>query len=111
PHRNWQLSVGESFKLTDCPKEAESWFRRATEDHPDHTAPWVFLGTLMSRQERLHEALEVFHKGLSALPDRDEVWLNIGNVNRALGNYDAAKAAYEAAVRLTPDYQIALERL
>jgi len=91
--------------------EAEMHYREALRLRPESTIPYVYLGDCLAKQERYHEALSVLHTGLEAEGDRDEVFLNIGNNYRALGDRKRCKEAYQNAVHIDPHYTKALSAL
>jgi tetratricopeptide (TPR) repeat protein len=98
------LSLGRFHTDHGRLAQAEEQYRRALALNPNTTVTYVFLATVLTRSDRFDEAYDVLTSGLHAEGDRDEVLLNMGNVKRALGEYDLASSHYQEALRLTPDY-------
>ena len=91
-------------------KRAESWFRRAAAADP---AGLVFLGGVLTRQERFAEAKQCFRRATHA-PDsdllaRDEAYFNLGLVLRAEQRYRDALVHFDHAIALDPKYRDAIE--
>lgn len=55
------------------------------------------------------EARERFRTAVAADPDVKEAWNLIGYTSRRLGEYEDSLAAYDAALKLQPDYPEAIE--
>jgi predicted O-linked N-acetylglucosamine transferase (SPINDLY family) len=60
-------------------------------------------GNRAEREGRLREACELYHKGVDAAPGYARAHLNLGIGLEAVGEADAALAAYEAALAIDPD--------
>ncbi len=105
------LSLGRLYRDWGNLPEAERWFRRTCELSPDKTWPWIFLGTALTRQLRLPEAEVAMRQALLAEGDRDEAYLNLGNVRMLLGDQADARHCYEQAIAICPDYEAAKLRL
>lgn len=71
---------------------------------PNYTFDWIYLGVCLSCQGRLHEAREAYRRATQCEGDRDEAWLNIGLISRALGELEAARHAAAQALALCPEY-------
>lgn len=54
-------------------------------------------------------ALKKFARAVELQPQMFQAWNYVGYTNRQLGQYDAALAAYDHALRLKPDYPEAIE--
>jgi|SRR5882672_1261699 len=54
-------------------------------------------------------AMKKFASATEIAPGNYQAWNYLGYTNRRLGNYDAALAAYDHALRLKPDYAEAIE--
>jgi tetratricopeptide (TPR) repeat protein len=86
------------------PKEAEQHFRNYLKLAPDSTAPAVLLADCLRRQEKFDEASRVLLAALNAKGDLDEVYLNLGLVKRATGDYKSAHTYLIKALEITPEY-------
>lgn len=60
------------------------------------------LGTVMLRQERYREALELFRNWREEWPDAPGIWCGIGDSHAALGDRSEATEALRRAVELDP---------
>ena len=70
---------------------AERWFRRAVALRPSDATDYIFLGALLAIAGRLSEA-EAVHRRATKCKEgcRDEAYLNLGLVLRALGRWRSA---------------------
>ena len=72
----------------------------------------MFIGAILAIQGRLEEALEVHREGTRCVGECvDEAWGNIGLILRAFERYDEAVEAFERAIELDPDYDLAKKEL
>jgi tetratricopeptide (TPR) repeat protein len=55
------------------------------------------------------EAREKFRAAAAADPNMKEAWNLVGYTSRRLGDYEASLKAYDAALKLQPDYPEAIE--
>jgi tetratricopeptide (TPR) repeat protein len=86
--------------------EAEQHFRKACESGRSSNAPAVFLADFLIRQERLREASDVLlEASLTEKDGLDEVYLNLGIVRRAQGEYSVAREYLLKAIEIDPDYE------
>ncbi|WP_377191299.1 tetratricopeptide repeat protein [Ruegeria meonggei] len=82
---------------------AETDFRRALELNPDQPQVLNYLGySLVERQEKLDEALDMIERAVAARPDSGYIVDSLGWVLFRLGRYDEAVAHMERAVELMP---------
>jgi tetratricopeptide (TPR) repeat protein len=68
-------------------------------------------GVLLSEAQRRAEALEVFQRLTEEYPELPEPYNNLAALHAAAGNYDAAKAALDQALRANPGFAAAHENL
>ena len=111
--RHWlvELIFGELRMAQFKPLEAEEHFRKAVSLNPSSTTPAVFLADCLTKQEKFENASEVLLKAIAAEGDVDEVYLNLGIVARAQGNYEEARAYLAKAIEIAPDDSRAREVL
>ncbi len=69
------------------------------------------LGVAAIDREALDEAVEYFKQATVKDPQHGNAWYNIGWVEFNRGNYDAARAAYEKQIEVTPDHKEATQNL
>jgi tetratricopeptide (TPR) repeat protein len=92
--------------------QAVQWYRKAIQASPGDATGYIFLGALLARQGRLHDAEEAYRAGTACDEGCiDEAFLNLGNVLRALERFDAAAECYREAIRIDPNYRIAKQAL
>ena len=91
---------------------AERWFRRATALRPSDATDHIFLGALLATAGRLSEA-EAVHRHATKCKDgcRDEAFLNLGLVLRALGRFSEARRCFRRALAIDPKYKAARKQL
>ena len=98
--------IGMLYSDHISPLEAEKWFQQATQDKA--TTPgwvWAFRGSNLAHLAEYEKALECHHAALlSEDVDREECYLNIGCVLRAMGQYSEAVEAFNKALEITPAY-------
>ncbi|WP_170529979.1 tetratricopeptide repeat protein [Ruegeria arenilitoris] len=100
---NWFLHYArgichERLKAWD---KAEADFRRALELNPDQPQVLNYLGySLVERQEKLEEALDMIERAVSIQPDSGYIVDSLGWVLFRLGRYDEAVEHMERAVEL-----------
>jgi predicted Zn-dependent protease len=87
------------------PGDAEAHFRNALRLNPASTSPAIFLADCLIQQEKFDEARSILNEALKVEGDLDEVYLNLSFVERATGNYEAARRYAIKALAITPDYQ------
>lgn len=104
--------MGHLFEAAGDHDQAAAWHRRAVEADPDDATYRIFLGGVLARQGRLHEAAEV-HRAATGCAEGciDEAFLNLGLVLRALGRFAEAAECLREAIRLDPDYRAARRAL
>ncbi|MDO9556437.1 MAG: tetratricopeptide repeat protein [Coriobacteriia bacterium] len=66
---------------------------------------------ILQRDERLEEALSALDEALEEQPTMADVFSWRGDINASLGRVDEARADYEKALGMIPDYQPALDGL
>lgn len=86
------------------PTEAEEHFRNALKLGTNSTAPAIYLADCLLRQEKFDEANGILLDALKAEGDLDEVYLNLGVVKRATGDYEAARNYFLKALEIAPDF-------
>ncbi|MEE8409523.1 MAG: tetratricopeptide repeat protein [Myxococcota bacterium] len=104
PHDPRRLNAF-GFTLADAGvrlDEAEVWLRRAYRLAPDDGYIIDSLGWVMFEQGEIEAALEILLAAGRASPGDAEILRHIGDAYRALGQRDAARAAYEKALASRP---------
>jgi tetratricopeptide (TPR) repeat protein len=82
-------------------------------DQPTTQTPEFYLGLSLQfyREERYAESIAASRVALTRRPNYAEAWNNIGAAYNKLGNYEKAADAFEEALRLKPDFQLARNNL
>jgi tetratricopeptide (TPR) repeat protein len=112
-HRALPLAhMGHLFRACGDYDQAAGWYRQAiAADSRD--ASWrIFLGAVLAKQGKLHEAEEV-HRAATECSEGciDEAFLNRGLVLRGLERFSEAAECFREAIRLDPDDGVAKKAL
>jgi tetratricopeptide (TPR) repeat protein len=99
-----ELVLGELCMARSKPADAETHFRNAWQMNRQSTVPAIYLADALFKQEKFNDAKSVLLKALMAKGDVDEVYLNLGCVARALGEYADARSYFLKALEISPDY-------
>lgn len=92
--------------------QSEADFRKALELSPNQPYVLNYLGySLVERQEKLDEALEMIEEAVARRPDDGYVTDSLGWVLYRLGRYDEAIVHMERAVELMPSDPIITDHL
>lgn len=81
---------------------AEPLYLRLQLAAPSNFSVLQMLGVLRGQQGRNDDALNLFAAALRVNPKAGGVWMNYGNVLRAMGRGPEALAAFEKALALSP---------
>jgi tetratricopeptide (TPR) repeat protein len=103
-----EVALGQLCLAQFRPIEAEKHFKNAWKLGRNSTAPAVFLADCLSKQEKFDEANSVLIEALKGQDDSndlEEVYLNLGLVERAKGDYCSARNYLLKAIDIDPDYQ------
>jgi tetratricopeptide (TPR) repeat protein len=100
--------VGHLFEQSGDYDQAAAWYRKAIEADPRDATYRIFLGGVLAKQGRLHEAEEA-HRGAVACAEgcSDEAYLNLGLVLRARERFRDAADCFREALRLDSEYRAA----
>lgn len=92
--------------------QAEAWYRKAIEEHPDEAASFIFLGAVQARQGNLIEAEATHRKGtLCSQGFIDEAFHNLGLVLRGQGRYAEAADCFRKVIEIDPEDKDAIQAL
>ena len=104
--------MGHLFGESGDFDQAATWYRKAIEADPDHAGGRIYLGSILAKQGRLHEAEEVHRAAIRCEKGCiDEAYLNLGFVLRALDRFQEAADCFREAIRLDPEYRAAKRAL
>lgn len=98
------------------PQKAEESFRKSLSYDPDFSLGRTYYAAFLYQEGRLKECLTQLQKASEdiAFPNRAQVFANIGQVQKRLGNTDEAIKAYERSINLMraqPEAYLALADL
>ena len=109
------LSLGSAFFQRGYYDQAEATFRLALQDDPSSAEAHYGLGSVYLKQEKIVDARASFEQVLkltASYPDTGpNAWNNLGLLATREGRISEAIDYFQGALRLSPDYWIALENL
>ncbi len=91
--------------------EALESLRRAARLAPGNGPLWRNLGITLLERGQPQEALAALTRAIELMPTDAESWYQRGNAHLALDETDAARDAYEQALRRRPDHPPTLNNL
>lgn len=104
--------MGHLFRQAGDYDQAADWYRRAIEVLSDDATYWIFLGCMLAKQGRLHDAEETHRSATRCIEGCiDEAYLNLGLILRARERFGEAAECFREAIRLDPDYRAAYRAL
>jgi len=86
--------------------EAEACWRRAAAVDPKHTESRQVLVVLLGQQDKPQDALALLAELCQIEPNNPLHHLNLGVAHTMLQQFDAAEAAFQAAVRAAPNASV-----
>jgi tetratricopeptide (TPR) repeat protein/peroxiredoxin len=112
--RNY-LSYGSVFFQRGYLDQAEASFQIAFRDDPESAEALYGIGSVYLNQQKVAEAQQCFERALklrATYPDTlPNAWNNLGMLVGSEGRTAEAIADFQEALRLSPDYRIALNNL
>ena len=93
--------------FSDQPRQARRGDRPLSEGAGNQARPGRIpnnLGNVLSRRDRIDEAIAQYQKALEINPDYMEAHNNLGNAFARLGRFEEAMAQYRKALEIKPDY-------
>ncbi|HKJ21480.1 MAG TPA: sulfotransferase, partial [Gammaproteobacteria bacterium] len=100
--------LGDAFFGLERLDDAAACYAALVEKRPTAYAHYS-LANVYTRQQRLDEAVDHYRRALVLEPGRAEIYNNLGNALRYLGEYPQAADAYGKALALNPDHPMAHE--
>lgn len=83
---------------------AERAFTLFLQEHPKYAGPYVNLGIIYARTDRLSEAEAAFESAIDLNPSNAVALNELGIVYRRMGRFSEAGEAYNRAVEVTPEF-------
>jgi Flp pilus assembly protein TadD len=109
------LSLGSVFFQRGYYEQAEAWFQLALREDPSSAEAQYGLGSVYLKQARNAEARAGFERTLQLTanyPDtQPNAWNNLGLLATREGRMEEAIRYFQEALRVNPEYWIALENL
>jgi len=109
------LSLGSAFYQRGYLDQAAVAFERALRDDPSSAEACYGMGSVYLKQDKTREARETFEQAVklnASYPDTlPNAWNNLGLLATRAGNAEEAVSFFQQALRVSPDYWIALENL
>jgi tetratricopeptide (TPR) repeat protein len=96
--------MGHLFDEAGDYDQAADWYRKAIDSRPGKASNYIYLGGVLAKQGRHHEAEEVLRRGTECAEGCiDEAYLNLGFVLRARERFDEAAECFRQTIRLDPN--------
>jgi tetratricopeptide (TPR) repeat protein len=109
------LSLGSAFFQRGYLDQAETAFRLALRGDPSSAEAYYGVGSVYLKQEKPREARESFERAVKLNASYSDTlpnaWNNLGLLATREGHTDEAIGHFQEALRVSPDYWIALENL
>jgi tetratricopeptide (TPR) repeat protein len=96
------LGLASAFDKLGRTAEAESFFKRAIDLHPQYWEGYARLGTFYFNAARYREAEEQFRRLTRLVPEGDIGYSNLGAAYLAEGRYAEAVTQFDDALQLQP---------
>lgn len=84
-------------------KEAEDYYRAILRALPGDSWALNYLGVVLYAQGQHGQAKEMLAKAVRVSPQNVEAWINLSNVELALGDLDGCETSLKAALERSPD--------
>ncbi|MGJ3258791.1 MAG: sulfotransferase [Rhodospirillales bacterium] len=91
--------------------DAEQYFSRYVRLQPKQPGGYFGLGMARKEQGDYRRALRDLRRACKLAPDNEEYRLNLGNVEEITGDLKEARASFEEALRIKPDFAEAFRKL
>lgn len=104
--------VGRLYTYRGNLREAEQWYRKATEEEPSEARSFIFLGDTQARQGNLAVAEETLRRATQCTVGfLDEAHCSLGHVLRGQGRLSEAAECFRRAIEISPEYKDAIVAL
>ncbi len=94
--------LGSAYAEHGRMDDAYRTYRRASRLAPEHFSYWEGVASAALATQRLQSAADATAQLLQRFPSRATSHVFAGHVQKALGHFEQARAAYEAALNLDP---------
>ncbi|MEW6260221.1 MAG: tetratricopeptide repeat protein [Thermodesulfobacteriota bacterium] len=107
PNHVAQINLGVFVAERDGPEAALPYFLRAIQIKPNDVEARFNAGLAYRQIGRYAEAVQQYRMAVTLNSGYVEAWNNLGVVLDLTGDRDAARAAFERALSIDPDYEAA----
>jgi len=102
PDAETYCSIGECYEKLEQMDEARAFYKKAVKLDPKLAEAWFGIGITLDFEERWFESIHFYKKALAIDDLNAEYWFALGDSECKLGNFEAAKPAYEKVMELSP---------
>ncbi len=99
-HLNATHNLARAYAFLGDHEQAETYYRRAIEHHPDAQATYYNFATMLSKTDRDEEAVDLFREAVRLKPTHAEAWCNFSDALQDTGRFAEALAAIREGHRL-----------
>lgn len=107
PSADAKFQQGVAYQKAGSVESAKALYEEILRMQPDHADALHFLGIIEDRAMNHTRAIELIAKAIVLNPTNPACYLNMGNAQSNLKQFDAAIASYNSAIQLMPDYALA----
>ena len=105
-HKEWQeIRSGPGLE------EAEACFVSALDLNPNNASAWMWFASIRGSQERIEEAIDLYHESLRVDPLGKIPYANLPGLYAQRGQNEEALELYLKAVEIHPDWPTAYQNL
>lgn len=106
-----QLVLARALNESRNPLAAQRVIEDVLQSDPNSVEGWFQQGVSQLLTEEFKDAEQSFQKAVKLKPDHALAWSNLGYVRVKLGDRPGARAAYETALRCSPNHEISRKAL
>ena len=120
-YTNSYLNLGIAFYKLQMPDSSKKYWDYAKKLYPDHPNLKQYYPLLANsylnqamefgRENKAPQAIIALKKGLYANNNNPDLWYNLGGAYFTVHEWDSARFAWQCALQLKPDYDLAKKGL
>ena len=80
--------------------KAESLNRKLIQNYPNVVILYNILGLILTEQDRINEAIEIYEKGIEINPEYAMIYNNLGTIYKSRAEYKKAEYYYKKSINL-----------
>lgn len=104
PKKGPDLSIGVRHHQAGQLEQAETVYREALKQYPDHADALHLLGVVLHQKGRHAEAIQFMNRAVKKGASSPSVYSNLGSAKHALGRFEQAVFCYDSALSKSPDF-------